>query len=179
MDLFARRGLYGARIEDITEQADLGKGAFYNYFDSKEGLAAELLGAAVDRLDREYLAEAVAGKRGTDRVAALLRAHDRFFDEQPQFLLLFHQARGLLRVEAGARGSLGGAVEHYLGRLAGRLTGREVPDPGDLEAAALVAGALAGYRSFRLSAGLGSERLPLDRALASGVARLLGGEGPA
>src|SRR5205807_6529729 len=35
---FARRGLRGARIEDITAACGLSKGAFYLHFESKEGL---------------------------------------------------------------------------------------------------------------------------------------------
>src|SRR5437660_856533 len=35
---FARRGLRGARIEDITAACGLSKGAFYLHFESKEAL---------------------------------------------------------------------------------------------------------------------------------------------
>jgi len=34
--LFAERGYFETKIEDITEAADLGKGTFFNYFPSKE-----------------------------------------------------------------------------------------------------------------------------------------------
>lgn len=42
---FVRRGLKGARIEDITAACGLSKGAFYLHFPSKEALFSELLGA--------------------------------------------------------------------------------------------------------------------------------------
>jgi AcrR family transcriptional regulator len=42
---FARRGLVGARIEDITAACDLSKGAFYLHFHSKEALFGELVDA--------------------------------------------------------------------------------------------------------------------------------------
>ena len=38
--LFARRGFFETRIEDITEAVDVGKGTFFNYFPSKEHLLA-------------------------------------------------------------------------------------------------------------------------------------------
>src|SRR5437899_5203066 len=42
---FARRGLRGARIEDITAACGLSKGAFYLHFQSKEALFGELVEA--------------------------------------------------------------------------------------------------------------------------------------
>jgi len=42
---FARRGLVGARIEDITAACGLSKGAFYLHFHSKEALFGELVEA--------------------------------------------------------------------------------------------------------------------------------------
>ena len=49
---FARRGLVGARIEDITAACNLSKGAFYLHFQSKEALLGELVDAFL-----EYLGE--------------------------------------------------------------------------------------------------------------------------
>src|SRR3954466_11799812 len=40
---FARRGLVGARIEDITAACGLSKGAFYLHFESKRPLFGELV----------------------------------------------------------------------------------------------------------------------------------------
>jgi AcrR family transcriptional regulator len=42
---FSRRGLRGARIEDITAACGLSKGAFYLHFSSKEALFGELIEA--------------------------------------------------------------------------------------------------------------------------------------
>src|SRR5438270_7075641 len=47
---FARRGLRGARIEDITAACGLSKGAFYLHFDSKEALFGELVHAFQARM---------------------------------------------------------------------------------------------------------------------------------
>src|SRR4051812_15843868 len=48
---FARRGLRGARIEDITAACGLSKGAYYLHFDSKEALFGELVRAFQARMD--------------------------------------------------------------------------------------------------------------------------------
>ena len=55
--LFARQGVENTRINEITEEADVGFGSFYNHFDSKEAIVEEVLtetisaqGAAIDAL---------------------------------------------------------------------------------------------------------------------------------
>jgi Transcriptional regulator len=42
VELFARRGIVHTRVESITEAADVAKGTFFNYFPTKEAIAAEL-----------------------------------------------------------------------------------------------------------------------------------------
>src|SRR5690348_16019392 len=41
--LFARQGVDYTRINEITEEADVGFGSFYNHFDSKEAIVEEVL----------------------------------------------------------------------------------------------------------------------------------------
>ena len=67
---FARRGLVGAHIEDITAAYGLSKGAFYLHFSSKEALFGELVAAflrAVAESDesRECEMAAFAAEHGT------------------------------------------------------------------------------------------------------------------
>ena len=67
--LFARQGVDATRINEITEEADVGFGSFYNHFASKDEIVEAVLretieaqGAAVDALTRglEDPAEVVA-----------------------------------------------------------------------------------------------------------------------
>src|SRR5664279_4178697 len=62
LQLFAERGLSNVTVEDITEAADVGKGTFFNYFETKDhvlGVMAEIqLGKVA-----EALARAAAGKQ--------------------------------------------------------------------------------------------------------------------
>ena len=45
MKLFTERGFNGSSVQDITNEAGVPKGSFYNHFKSKEALAAEILTA--------------------------------------------------------------------------------------------------------------------------------------
>jgi AcrR family transcriptional regulator len=42
-NLIATKGVPGLRIQEITEQADIALGSFYNYFASKEGFVAAII----------------------------------------------------------------------------------------------------------------------------------------
>ena len=66
---FARQGIDATRINEITDEADVGFGSFYNYFDSKDAMvaavvedAAESAGEAIEAAtcDLEDPAEVVA-----------------------------------------------------------------------------------------------------------------------
>jgi AcrR family transcriptional regulator len=48
--VMARRGVEGATIQEITEEAELGTGTFYNHFDSKEDLARAVFATRADEL---------------------------------------------------------------------------------------------------------------------------------
>jgi AcrR family transcriptional regulator len=67
--VFARQGIEATRINQITEEADLGFGSFYNYFGSKDAIVEAVLeqvvgsaGAEIERLTAEITnpAEVVA-----------------------------------------------------------------------------------------------------------------------
>jgi AcrR family transcriptional regulator len=57
---FARQGIDATRINEITDEADVGFGSFYNYFDNKEAIvaavvedAAEAAGQAIEVATRD------------------------------------------------------------------------------------------------------------------------------
>jgi len=62
LQLFAERGLPNVTVENITEAADVGKGTFFNYFDSKEGVLAVMAEIQLGKV-REALEQATNGNR--------------------------------------------------------------------------------------------------------------------
>jgi AcrR family transcriptional regulator len=69
--LFAERGFQNVTVEDITESADVGKGTFFNYFESKEqvlGVMAEIQLGKV----REVLDQAESGRQPVRSVLRIL-----------------------------------------------------------------------------------------------------------
>ena len=170
--LIAERGIYGTRVEDITERSDLGKGAFYNYFESKDWLLAELVSRGVDELHARYLAEPDPAAAPAERIAKIIAAHEAFFTEHPAYEVLFHQARGLAKVPTAEHAALASVFVAYLQRIALAVCGPEDGDVDEavrLDLAAVVLGAIAGSRSFRATAGLPARAGALADVLASGV----------
>jgi AcrR family transcriptional regulator len=55
--LIAEKGVAGLRIGDVTEVADVGRGSFYNYFDSKEALIEAVAGESIEDIARRVLAD--------------------------------------------------------------------------------------------------------------------------
>ena len=169
LELFGERGLYVTRVEDVTERADVAKGAFYNYFDSKTALVAALVAESAELLD-ERLRAAPPAAGLPARLDAVALAHERFFRAAPGRALVFHQARGLLEVDDEATPQLQAAFTDYLGKLARYLFPDEPKlTPAQLDAASATAGAIAGYRSFKRAAGLTTRGAEVARLLVAGV----------
>ena len=67
-EVFANRGVDAATIEDITETADVGRGSFYNFFDTKEDLVEAIVAGLIDDL---LALEAIVGVENDDPLTAL------------------------------------------------------------------------------------------------------------
>lgn len=176
MALFAERGISGARIEDITERADLGKGAFYNYFSSKDALIAELVSQGVELLERDYLRRLNGDSDLTVRIGQLARLHAAFLDDHPQYALLIHQARGLLQLRNSRVEKLREVFSGYLLRvgraIAPQTGGASWTDADLVDVAAALVGSVSGYRSFRIAAALPSAGTA-ESFLTLGIPKLL------
>jgi AcrR family transcriptional regulator len=62
LQLFAKRGFSSVTVEDITESADVGKGTFFNYFESKDHVLSVMAEIQLGKV-REALSAAEKGKQ--------------------------------------------------------------------------------------------------------------------
>jgi AcrR family transcriptional regulator len=65
--LFAERGFSSVTVEDITQAADVGKGTFFNYFESKDHVLGVLAEIQLGKV-REAVEKAEAGKSSIQSV---------------------------------------------------------------------------------------------------------------
>ena len=146
--LFSEKGIYWAKVEDITELADLGKGTFYKYFDSKETIIRVLLEEGLAEVSRETEEAVRAASSATKILGVVIGARVDFFLRHPDFLLLFHQVRGLMQLQVGAAQELRDVYDGHLRWLAHLL--KPALAPGS-HSAREIATALAAYTSGLLT----------------------------
>jgi len=78
LQLFAERGFPNVTVEDITEAADVGKGTFFNYFDSKDHVVGVMAEIQLGKVG-EALEQATSAKRSVQSV--LRRLFERVAEE--------------------------------------------------------------------------------------------------
>lgn len=116
--LFSEKGIYWAKVEDITELADLGKGTFYKYFDSKETIIRVLLEQGLDELLSETKRAVDAVSSNSKILSMVIGTRVDFFLKYPDYLLFFHQVRGLMQLEVEAAQGLRVIYDKHIRRLA-------------------------------------------------------------
>jgi AcrR family transcriptional regulator len=114
LGLFASQGVDLTTIDAITAQADIGKGTFYRYFESKDELALELINAVLDQLCAKLNGIRDRVQDLDAALAAILDAHMAFFDShRDEFVLLF-EGRLLLKLERDEAETLEEPFAQYL-----------------------------------------------------------------
>ncbi len=151
LGLFYEKGIYWTKIEDITEQADIGKGTFYQYFETKEALLQALLQEGLNAL-LTRIAEAVqVVSPGPKVLSKAVEAQLDFYLENPEYLLLFHQVRGLLQLTSGPVKGLRDVYDSYLDRLGEILSQVGIPKDNPSAWARELAMAVSAYTSGLLT----------------------------
>jgi AcrR family transcriptional regulator len=77
--LFAKRGFPSVTVEEITEAADVGKGTFFNYFESKDHVLGVMAEIQISRV-RDALS---AAGRGKQKIHTVLHRLVRRLVEEP------------------------------------------------------------------------------------------------
>lgn len=117
LKLFREKGIYWTKIEDITERADIGKGTFYQYFETKEELLEVLLRQGLEALLARTDEAVQTLDPGPQTVNSIIQAQLDFHLEHKEYLLLFHQVRGLLQLTTDSVRNLRRVYDGYLDRL--------------------------------------------------------------
>jgi AcrR family transcriptional regulator len=87
--LFAERGFAGTSIEDITDAADVGKGTFFNYFETKEHVLDTFGKQRLAKVEAALL-EARAGKKPIPQILRqLAHSHDSESPFTPKLMRSF------------------------------------------------------------------------------------------
>jgi len=73
-DLFRVRGYEETTVEEITEAADVAKGTFFNYFETKEAVLGELMAWRIELLGRQVLAGDGVPESAVARIKLVIRA---------------------------------------------------------------------------------------------------------
>lgn len=152
LGIFAERGIYAPTVEDLTEAADVAKGTFYNYFDSRDDLLAVLLHQVFDMLIGDIEREAKRLKTRESVLRLLLQAHTKFFRSRPDYFLILHQARGWMMLNDEKGGSIRSEylryVDYLAGIVAGTLWGARQRPATLTRTARAIAGYCAGIMSY-------------------------------
>lgn len=143
--LFSEKGIYWAKIEDITELADQGKGTFYKYFDSKEAIICALLKEGLDKLTSKTEQAVEKVPIGAKVLSAAIEARVDFFLNGPEYLLFLHQVRGMMQLQVGVASDLLAIYDAHLDRLAELVKPAMVV--GQPESAREIARAVAAFTS--------------------------------
>jgi AcrR family transcriptional regulator len=97
---FARRGLRGARVEDITASCGVAKGSFYLHFTSKESLFGELVAAFQDEMDQHFTARSSMLARFTREHGQLSAADVARHSDKYQRLIALEEQQDLAVLES-------------------------------------------------------------------------------
>jgi TetR/AcrR family transcriptional regulator, transcriptional repressor for nem operon len=81
-ELFNSQGYAGASLADIMQATGLQKGGIYNHFESKDDLAAAAFEYAFN-LASQRMVEMIRGTRGIDRLFAIIRFFDGYYENPP------------------------------------------------------------------------------------------------
>jgi len=179
--LFHEKGIYWTKIEDITERADIGKGTFYQYFESKEELLAELLKQGLDQLLACTIAAVESVAPNVGLIRKIVEARLEFFVERPEYLLLLHQIRGFLQLQTESSKELRRIYSAHLDCLgtllqpalhAGEEAGSSARDLA-VALAAFTSGLLTYHLLFDDRDGFTRRRAALSRQIERGLLALI------
>lgn len=177
--VFAEKGLDLARIDDITEGADLGKGTFYYHFDTKEELIGELIESMLTDLAAAVGDKCSGVNELEPKLDAMIQAHVEFFSERWEDFVLYYQGRADVTLIEGYSG-IDGPFLAYLRAIEAQIRAviaDGLPPAALRRIACAVAGFVSGYFSFAVIAtdvaDISQAFEPLRGAMVGSLARFI------
>ncbi len=83
-EIFAKKGYHQARVSEIAQQAGVGKGTVYRYFDNKSGLFVSLVEDIAERI-LGWVEQALRESDDPEKqLEIIVLAHLKLFDENPE-----------------------------------------------------------------------------------------------
>jgi AcrR family transcriptional regulator len=155
--LFSEKGLYEARIEDLTAMAGIAKGTLYTYFPNKDELIRAVASAGFAELERLVALRVRGARNEEDLLRRAVRGHLQYFGKNPDMMRVFHQVRGMLKFDRAEWQPLRVTLNAYLEWLARVLSGtprvRGMRAPGQQGLASVLFGAISGVTSVEAASG--------------------------
>lgn len=122
MDLFHTKGYEHTSVEQITQQAEVGKGTFYNYFESKEAVVLEFS-------KRKYQDMIVAGREAgyslRERLDHVLQSWAEFMVSESELAWVAVRNREQAELDKGLHYGIIGILSH--GQRLGEISKRFDP----------------------------------------------------
>jgi AcrR family transcriptional regulator len=181
LDVFSKKSIDAATVEEITEKADVGKGTLYQHFEDKGEIVITLVEEAIEHLIERIRSYESAPETLEDMLEHLLNAHYEFFvDSSEEFLLLF-QGKLLLKLQSDTLDELEEPYLRYLEEIENQVSTYLSPriDPVKIRRlACAVAGFVFGFFSFAMI-GMTSDEIetsikPLRRVFVRSLCVFLG-----
>ena len=157
--VFAEKGLDLARIDEITDRADVGKGTFYYHFKSgKEELIRHLIKGVLGELEALIDQKCSGISDLAELLDTLIGTHIEFFCNRWEDFVLYFQGRNELTLEFGYTGIETPFID-YIERIEALLASVQYRLPKLMlrRIACAVAGFVSGYYSFAVIASQGED----------------------
>ncbi|MDH4240545.1 MAG: TetR/AcrR family transcriptional regulator [Phycisphaerae bacterium] len=164
--VFAEKGMDLARIDEISERADVGKGTFYYHYKSKSQLIQELIKSILSELVATIEDKCRDASDIQSLLYSLIGAHIEFFSKCWEDFVLYFQSRSDLILQDCYIGIETPFAEYleFIEDLLESVIKHKLPQPALRRIACAITGFVSGYYSF---AAIGSQDENIDEAFAS------------
>jgi len=121
--VLAKRGLFRATLDEISEVADVGKGTIYNHFKNKMHIISYLTKEALNDLLKQCRKEIAKARDPCEMIAKLIEVHFAFFSKKKALFNLLFFIRATLHQDLENRylKEIQDCYQEYINFLAERL----------------------------------------------------------